>query len=81
MEGRGPVCYVLLCGQAALLLGNLLLLQGVSRSHQHNATDSPARGQEQPAETPAAAAASSPTASHTWDYLGPYAPLVLCDHL
>ncbi|XP_077161369.1 TM2 domain-containing protein 2 [Paroedura picta] len=83
MAGRGPVCYVLLCGQAALLLGNLLLLQGVSRSHQHNATESPTPGQEQPAETPLiAAAASSPSSSsRTWLYLGPYAPLVLCDHL
>ncbi|XP_015269676.1 PREDICTED: TM2 domain-containing protein 2 [Gekko japonicus] len=84
MAGRGPVCYVLLCGQAALLLGNLLLLQGVSRSHQQNATDSPTQSQEQPAETPAIAAVSSPSSSsssNTWDYLGPYAPLVLCDHL
>ncbi|XP_025023789.1 TM2 domain-containing protein 2 isoform X2 [Python bivittatus] len=78
MAGGGPVCYALLCGQAALLLGNLLLLQGVSRSHQHNATESPAsawqkeEGQPRP---PHAASAS------VWEYQGPYAPLVLCDHL
>lgn len=70
VAGRGPVCYALLCGQAALLLGNLLLLQGVSRSHQHNATDSPASPE------PTLEAASSP-----WSYQGPYAPLVFCDHL
>ncbi|XP_048338926.1 TM2 domain-containing protein 2 [Sphaerodactylus townsendi] len=80
MANRGPVCYALLCGQAALLLGNLLVLQGVSRSHQENATDSPAHSQEQPAETPPIAAIISP-ASKALDYLGPYAPLVLCDHL
>ncbi|XP_054854547.1 TM2 domain-containing protein 2 [Eublepharis macularius] len=85
MAGRGPVCYALLCGQAALLLGNLLLLQGVSRSHQHNATDGPARGQGQPADSSAVAAAASssppPFSSNVWDYEGPYAPLVLCNHL
>ncbi|XP_044293603.1 TM2 domain-containing protein 2 [Varanus komodoensis] len=74
MPGGGPLCYALLCGQAALLLGNLLLLQGVSRSHQHNATDSPAAQGPEPAQDPAAASAA-------WDYQGPYSPLVRCDHL
>ncbi|XP_061448349.1 TM2 domain-containing protein 2 [Rhineura floridana] len=77
MAGRGQVCYALLCGQAALLLGNLLLLQGVSRSHQHNATDSPAGvtlGQDQQQQLdPTATAASS-----VWEAQGPY---VLCDYL
>ncbi|XP_053125139.1 TM2 domain-containing protein 2 [Hemicordylus capensis] len=74
MAGRGPVCYALLCGQAALLLGNLLLLQGVSRSHQHNATDSPAanQGEEQ---------APGPPAAGFWESQGPYAPLVPCYYL
>ncbi|KAM3830550.1 TM2 domain-containing protein 2 isoform 4-T6 [Vipera latastei] len=76
MAAGGPICYALLCGQAALLLGNLLLLQGVSRTHQHNATESPAgaaqeaEGQQRP-----------PHAASAWEYRGPYAPLILCDHL
>ncbi|XP_030365842.1 TM2 domain-containing protein 2 [Strigops habroptila] len=35
----GPVGYALLCGQAVLLLGNLLLLHGASRGLPHNATE------------------------------------------
>ncbi|KAH1177148.1 hypothetical protein KIL84_010850 [Mauremys mutica] len=71
-----PVSYVLLCGQAALLLGNLLLLQGVSRSHQHNATGAesgdPGEAEpDQPAGSPAPAC----------DYGDPLAPLVLCTYL
>ncbi|KAH0623108.1 hypothetical protein JD844_031080 [Phrynosoma platyrhinos] len=82
MTGGPPVSYALLCGQAALLLGNLLLLQGVSRSHQHNVTDSPdaasaSAGTEQGLDS--AAAAVSP--STPWAYQGPYSPLVRCDHL
>lgn len=77
MAGRGPVCYALLCGQAALLLGNLLLLQRVSRSHQHNATDSPASpGPELTPDATPASDAASPLGYH-----GPYAPVVFCDHL
>ncbi|KAJ6652347.1 hypothetical protein lerEdw1_012709 [Lerista edwardsae] len=77
MAGRGPVCYALLCGQAALLLGNVLLLQGVSRSHQHNATESPASpGPELSSDTAPASDAASPLS-----YQGPYAPVVFCDHL
>ncbi|XP_064353774.1 TM2 domain-containing protein 2 [Dromaius novaehollandiae] len=62
-----PLSYALLCGQAALLLANLLLLQGVSRSHQHNATEA--------APPPPAAAAPA------WAYSDPRAPLVLCTYL
>lgn len=79
MAGGGPICYALLCGQAALLLGNLLLLQGVSRTHQQNATESPAgagareaEGQQRPPHA---------TPASLWEYQGPYAPLILCDHL
>ncbi|XP_037227728.1 TM2 domain-containing protein 2 [Falco biarmicus] len=61
----GPVGYVLLCGQAALLLGNLLLLQGASRGLPHNGTE---------AEAPGPPAAS-------WAYTDPRAPLVLCTYL
>ncbi|XP_064328874.1 TM2 domain-containing protein 2 isoform X1 [Phalacrocorax carbo] len=61
-----PVGYALLCGQAALLLGNLLLLlQGASRGLPHNGTEAEAPG------TPAAA----------WAYTDPQAPLVLCTYL
>uniref|UniRef100_A0A8B9GFN9 TM2 domain-containing protein 2 n=1 Tax=Amazona collaria TaxID=241587 RepID=A0A8B9GFN9_9PSIT len=35
----GPVGYALLCGQALLLLGNLLLLHGASRGLPHNGTE------------------------------------------
>ncbi|XP_074930774.1 TM2 domain-containing protein 2 isoform X2 [Phalacrocorax aristotelis] len=61
-----PVGYALLCGQAALLLGNLLLLlQGASRGLPHNGTEAEVPG------TPAAA----------WAYTDPQAPLVLCTYL
>ncbi|XP_068277625.1 TM2 domain-containing protein 2 [Nyctibius grandis] len=62
-----PVGYALLCGQAALLLGNLLLLHGASRGPPRNGseTEAPAPG------LPAAA----------WAYTDPRAPLVLCTYL
>ncbi|KAM9215781.1 TM2 domain-containing protein 2 [Leptosomus discolor] len=63
----GPVGYALLCGQAALLLGNLLLLQGASRGLPHNGTE-PEGSEPGP---PAAA----------WAYTDPRAPLVLCTYL
>ncbi|NXY76846.1 TM2D2 protein, partial [Glareola pratincola] len=63
----GPVGYALLCGQAALLLGNLLLLQGASRGLPHNGTEP-----EEPGP-------GSPAAS--WAYTDPQAPLVLCTYL
>nr|XP_020635917.1 TM2 domain-containing protein 2 [Pogona vitticeps] len=82
MTVGGPVCYALLCGQAALLLGNLLLLQGVSRSHQHNATESPpGRAATDDPGQPLDATAASSSSSGLWEYQGPYAPLVRCDHL
>ncbi|XP_074784593.1 TM2 domain-containing protein 2 [Athene noctua] len=63
----GPLGYALLCGQAALLLGNLLLLQGASRGLPHNGTDT-----EAPAPGPPSA---------NWAYTDPRAPLVLCTYL
>uniref|UniRef100_A0A8C3JS53 TM2 domain-containing protein 2 n=1 Tax=Calidris pygmaea TaxID=425635 RepID=A0A8C3JS53_9CHAR len=63
----GPVGYALLCGQAALLLGNLLLLQGASRGLPNNGTDP-----EEPGSGPPAA---------SWAYTDPQAPLVLCTYL
>ncbi|NXY82649.1 TM2D2 protein, partial [Alcedo cyanopectus] len=63
----GPLGYALLGGQAALLLGNLLLLQGASRGLPHNGTD---------AESPAP---GSPSAA--WAYTDPRGPLVLCTYL
>ncbi|XP_034995462.1 TM2 domain-containing protein 2 [Zootoca vivipara] len=75
MAARGPpLCYALLCGQAALLLGNLLLLQGVPRSHQHNATHSP----EQPDPEPTASAGGG---AFFCEGQGPHGPLIRCDHL
>ncbi|XP_074020355.1 TM2 domain-containing protein 2 [Numenius arquata] len=63
----GPVGYALLCGQAALLLGNLLLLQGASRGLPNNGTEP-----EEPGPGPPAA---------SWAYTDPQAPLVLCTYL
>lgn len=67
--------YLLLCGQAALLLGNLLLLHCVSRSHSHNAT----------AESEVAAAAvahpESPGGAASWEYGDPQSPVILCSYL
>ncbi|XP_075592941.1 TM2 domain-containing protein 2 isoform X1 [Balearica regulorum gibbericeps] len=63
----GPVGYALLCGQAALLLGNLLLLHGASRGLPHNGTE------------PEEPGSGSPAAS--WAYTDPRAPLVLCTYL
>ncbi|NXV54741.1 TM2 domain-containing protein 2 [Molothrus aeneus] len=60
-----PVGYALLCGQAALLLGNLLLLHG--RGLPGNDTEP----REMPPGPPAAA----------WAYSDPRAPLVLCTYL
>ncbi|XP_058050151.1 TM2 domain-containing protein 2 isoform X2 [Ahaetulla prasina] len=79
MAGGGPICYALLCGQAALLLGNLLLLQGVSRTHQQNATESPSGAGAREAEGQQRAPHATPAS--LWEYQGPYAPLILCDHL
>ncbi|NWW33591.1 TM2D2 protein, partial [Panurus biarmicus] len=59
------VGYALLCGQAALLLGNLLLLHG--RGLPGNDTEP----RELPPGPPAAA----------WAYSDPRAPLVLCTYL
>ncbi|NXS26103.1 TM2D2 protein, partial [Pomatostomus ruficeps] len=59
------VGYALLCGQAALLLGNLLLLHG--RGLPGNDTEP----RELPPGPPAAA----------WAYNDPRAPLVLCTYL
>ncbi|XP_040545294.1 TM2 domain-containing protein 2 [Gallus gallus] len=63
----GSLGYALLCGQAVLLLGNLLLLHGASRGLPHNGSEPEAPGSE-----PAAA---------TWAYSDPRAPLVLCTYL
>ncbi|KAM6294701.1 TM2 domain-containing protein 2 [Aegotheles albertisi] len=63
----GPVGYALLCGQAALLLGNLLLLQGATRGAPRNASET-----EAPAPGPPGA---------SWAYTDPRAPLVLCTYL
>ncbi|XP_054150345.1 TM2 domain-containing protein 2 [Melozone crissalis] len=60
-----PVGYALLCGQAALLLGNLLLLHG---------RDLPGNDTE-PRELPPGPPASA------WAYSDPRAPLVLCTYL
>ncbi|NXU69424.1 TM2D2 protein, partial [Horornis vulcanius] len=59
------VGYALLCGQAALLLGNLLLLHG--RGLPGNDTE--------PQELPPGPAAAA------WAYSDPRAPLVLCTYL
>lgn len=63
----GPLGYALLGGQAALLLGNLLLLHGASRGLSHNGTEP-----EPPAPGPPATA---------WAYTDPRGPLVLCAYL
>ncbi|XP_017687401.1 PREDICTED: TM2 domain-containing protein 2 isoform X2 [Lepidothrix coronata] len=60
-----PVGYALLCGQAALLLGNLLLLHG--RGLPGNDTEA----RDPPPGPPASA----------WAYTDPRAPLVLCTYL
>lgn len=72
--GGCPVSYLLLCGQAALLLGNLLLLHCVSRSHSFNAT----------AEldlTPSGAAQLEGPAASSWEYSDPHSPVILCSYL
>ncbi|NWU82297.1 TM2D2 protein, partial [Onychorhynchus coronatus] len=60
-----PVGYALLCGQAALLLGNLLLLHG--RGLPGNDTE--------PRDPPPGPPSSA------WAYTDPRAPLVLCTYL
>ncbi|NXG09998.1 TM2D2 protein, partial [Sakesphorus luctuosus] len=59
------VGYALLCGQAALLLGNLLLLHG------RGLPDNDTEPHDPPPALPAAA----------WAYTDPRAPLVLCTYL
>ncbi|KYO28736.1 TM2 domain-containing protein 2 [Alligator mississippiensis] len=71
----GPLSYVLLCGQAALLLGNLLLLHGVSRGHQHNVTT------PGPGLGPGPGPAEGEPAASAWTYGDPRGPVVLCSHL
>ncbi|NXW95405.1 TM2D2 protein, partial [Alopecoenas beccarii] len=61
-----PLGYALLCGQLALLLGNLLLLHGASRGARNGSEP------EGPGTGPPAA---------SWAYTDPRAPLVLCTHL
>lgn len=72
--GGCPVSYLLLCGQAALLLGNLLLLHCVSRSHSFNAT----------AEvdlTPSGSAHPEGPPAPSWEYSDPQSPVILCSYL
>lgn len=70
-----PVSYLLLCGQAALLLGNLLLLHCVSRSHSHNATAEPelsSQGVVPPEGSPGAP---------SWEYGDAHSPIIFCAYL
>lgn len=72
--GGCPVSYLLLCGQAALLLGNLLLLHCVSRSHSFNAT----------AElnlTPSGVARPEGPPAPSFEYSDPQSPIILCSYL
>nr|KAF6375575.1 TM2 domain containing 2 [Pipistrellus kuhlii] len=73
--GGCPVSYLLLCGQAALLLGNLLLLHCVSRSHSFNATAEP--------ELTSAGAAHPevPAGAPSWEYGDATSPVILCSFL
>lgn len=75
MLGGCPVSYLLLCGQAALLLGNLLLLHCVSRSHSYNAT----------AELELTSAGTThpegSVGAPTWEYGDPHSPVILCSYL
>jgi len=73
--GGCPVSYLLLCGQAALLLGNLLLLHCVSRSHSHNATAEPELTSAGAAHPEGSAGAPS------WEYGDPHSPVILCSYL
>ena len=75
MLGGCPVSELLLCGQAALLMGNLLLLHCVSRSHSHNTTAEP-----EPTSAGAAHPESS-TGSASWEYGDPHSPVILCSYL
>lgn len=67
--------YLLLCGQAALLLGNLLLLHCVSRSHSHNTTAEPEF------TTAGAAQLEGSTGALSWEYGDPQSPVILCSYL
>lgn len=73
--GGCPVSYLLLCGQAALLLGNLLLLHCVSRSHSFNATAEPELTSAGAAHPEVSAGAPS------WEYGDPTSPVILCSFL
>ncbi|XP_036726591.1 TM2 domain-containing protein 2-like [Balaenoptera musculus] len=69
VPGGCPVSYLLLCDQAALLMGNLLLLHCVSWSHWHNTTAEP-----EPTST---------GATHRLCELGlgrPHSPVILCSY-
>ncbi|KAF6085037.1 TM2 domain containing 2 [Phyllostomus discolor] len=72
--GGCPVSYLLLCGQAALLLGNLLLLHCVSRSHSYNAT-------AEPELTSAGATNPEFVGASSWEYGDPNSPVILCSYL
>ncbi|KAM9368549.1 TM2 domain-containing protein 2 [Phaethornis superciliosus] len=63
----GPLGYALLCGQAALLLGNVLLLHGASRAAPRNASDNDGLVPGPPGAA--------------WAYTDPRSPLVLCTYL
>ncbi|XP_003412567.1 TM2 domain-containing protein 2 [Loxodonta africana] len=73
--GGCPVSYLLLCGQAALLLGNLLLLHCVSRSHSQNTTYEPELTSSGAAHPEGSAGAPS------WEYGDPHSPVILCSYL
>uniref|UniRef100_F6YRL8 TM2 domain-containing protein 2 n=1 Tax=Monodelphis domestica TaxID=13616 RepID=F6YRL8_MONDO len=75
--GGFPVSYVLLCGQAALLLGNLLLLHCVSRSLSYNTTAEPE------ARAPGSAGMThlEGLESQTLVYTDPRSPVILCAFL
>lgn len=70
-----PVSYLLLCGQAALLLGNMLLLHCVSRSHSHNATAEPELSS--PDVVPPEGFPGAPS----WEYADAHSPIIFCAYL
>lgn len=73
--GGCPVSYLLMCGQAALMLGNLLLLHCVSRSHSYNATA------ELELTSAGAAHPESLAGALNWEYSDPQSPVILCSYL
>ncbi|XP_045142671.1 TM2 domain-containing protein 2 [Echinops telfairi] len=73
--GGCPVSYLLLCGQAALLLGNLLLLHCVSRSHSQNTTYEPEL------TSSGAAHPEGSAGTRSWEYGDPHSPVILCSYL